>query len=287
MRDKIVLVTGASSGIGKVTALNLAKKGATVVLACKTREKGELAQYEIINLSENDNVHLLQADLSLKSDVLKLSESFKNIFPRLDVLINNAGILGMPRRAETKEGFEVTIATNYFSQVLSSFFLVDWLEKSEDARIINVCSYMHRLTSIDWKDLMMKYSYKPYIAYGKSKLMGAMFSVELAHRLKEKGIGVNLVDPGTVYTNIAHSYPKAFRILYHLGEPFMDTPEKGAETIIYLATEKKLKGITGQIFKDMEIKKITKWCKDPLARKKLWEETIDLLKLTNENLPVF
>lgn len=287
MRDKIVLVTGANSGIGKITALNLARKGATVVLVCRSRDKGELAQYEIINLTENQNVHLLQADLSLKSEVMKLVESFKNIFPRLDVLVNNAGMLGTPRRTETKEGFETTIATNYFSQFLTSVFFVDWLEKSEDPRIINVTSYTHRLTTIDWKDIMMKYTYKPFLAYGKSKLMATMFSYELAERLRSKKIAVNVAEPRTVYTNIAQGYPRLFRILYQLGEPFMDTPEKGAETLIYLATEKKIRGVTQQLFKGREIRKMSKWCRDAEARKRLWKETFHLLQLKEEELRLF
>src|SRR5690606_30955821 len=126
-------------------------------------------------------------------------------------------------------------------------------------RIINVTSYTHRLTTIDWKDIMMKYTYKPYLAYGKSKLMATMFSYELVERLKVKKIAVNVAEPRTVYTNIAQGYPRLFRILYQLGEPFMDTPEKGAETLIYLATEKKIKGVSQQLFKGREIRKMNKW----------------------------
>jgi NAD(P)-dependent dehydrogenase (short-subunit alcohol dehydrogenase family) len=280
MRDKIILITGATSGIGKATALNLAKRGATIVITCRNKEKGDRIQNELINLSENNNIHLLQGDLSNKNDIKELTESFKNIFPRLDILINNAGTLGLPRRTENKDGHELTIATNYFSQFLLSYYLKDWLQKSPDGRIINVSSATYRLSTIDWKDFMMKGRYKPLIAYGKSKVMIALFSFELAERLKDTGITVNCVDPGTVYTNIANTYPKLFRVIYELGEPFMKSPEKGAETIIYLATEKKLTGITGKFFKNKKAFKPTRYSADEDVRKLLWDETMNYLKLS-------
>jgi len=285
MRDKIVLITGATSGIGKATALNLARRGATVVITCRNREKGKLTQFELINQSDNTNIHLLQADLSSQKEIINLTESFKNIFPRLDILINNAGTLGMAKRIENKSGHELTIATNYFSQFLMSYHLIDWLSKSEDARIINMSSATYKLTSIDWKDFNVQSRYRPLIVYGKSKLMITMFTFELAERLEKTGIMVNCVDPGTVYTNIAATYPKIFRLLYELGEPFMRTPEKGAETVIYLATDKKIKEISGKYFRNKKIIKPTKYSMDKQQRKKLWDYTIDVLGLKEDSLP--
>lgn len=279
MRDKIVLITGATSGIGKATALNLARRGATIIIVSRNREKGELTQYEIINLSDNPNIYLLQADLSVKSDIIELSESFKNIFPRLDILINNAGMLGMPRRTESQDGYELTVATNYFSAFLLTNLLIDTLSKSEDPRIINVISGLYRYSNLDWKDLMMKYRYMPIVCYGRSKLMLAMFTLELADRLKEKKISVNAVDPGSVYTNIAKNYPKLFKVFYSLSEPFLRTPEKGAETIVYLSANKKIGDLTGKIFKNKMLQKPGKYIKKKERRQRLWDETLDILKL--------
>ena len=279
MRDKIILITGSTSGIGKAVALNLAKRGATVVITCRNREKGERVKYELINLSGNNSIHVLEANLSRKKDIKELAESFKNIFPRLDVLINNAGTLGTPKRMENEDGHELTIATNYFSQFLLVHYLKDWLMKSDQARIINVSSATYRMSTIDWKDFMVQGRYRPLIAYSKSKAMIALFSFELAERLKDTEITVNCIDPGTVYTNIANTFPKLFRLAYKLGEPFMRTPEKGAETIIYLASEKKLKGVTGKLFKDKKILKPSKYSTDESVRKQLWEETLKYLGL--------
>lgn len=286
VRDKIILITGANSGIGKSAALSLAKKGATIVMVCRNKEKAELAQYEIIHLSKNENIHLLTADVSLQSEVLRLAETAKNIFPRIDVLINNAGILGPVRRTETREGNELTIATNFFSQVWMSLYFIDWLEKSEAPKIINITSYTHRLVALDWKDLMLNYSYRPFVAYGKSKLMAAMFAVELAEKLKERGVLVNSVDPGTVYTNISHSYPKLFRILYQLGEPFMNTPEKGADTIVKLCVDDKWNSTTGQVLKENKVTRLAKWCRNQEWRKKLWKETFSLLSINKKDFPI-
>ncbi len=279
MRDKIILITGATSGIGKAVALNLAKRGATIVITCRNREKGERVKYELINLSDNNSIHVLEANLSRKNDIKGLADSFKNIFPRLDILINNVGTLGTPKRLENADGHELTIATNYFSQFLMVHYLQDWLQKSDHARIINVLSATYRMSTIDWKDFMVKNRYRPLIAYSKSKVMIALFSFELAERLKDLGITVNCVDPGTVYTNIANTFPKAFRLAYKLGEPFMRTPEKGAETIVYLASAKKLKGVTGKLFKDKKILKPSKYSTDEAVRKQLWGETVRYLNL--------
>ncbi len=285
MRDKIVLITGATSGLGKATALNLARRGATVVITCRNREKGEVTQYELINQSDNSNIHLLQADLSNKKEIKELTESFKNIFPRLDILINNAGILGLTKRTENKDGHEMTIATNYLSQFLMSYYMQDWMLKSDEARIINLTSATHKLATIDWDDLMMKNRYQPFIAYSKSKLMVTIFTFELAKKLKSRGVSVNCIDPGTVYTNIAHTYPNSFQFLYKLGEPFMQTPEKGAETIIYLASDKKLTGVTGNLYKKNKVIKPKKNSLDPTLGQKLWDETIKLLNLQENILP--
>ncbi len=279
MRDKIILITGATSGIGKATALNLAKRGATIVITCRNREKGERVQYELINLSSNNNIHILQADLANKKDIKELTESFKNIFPRLDILINNAGTLGTIKRMENKNGHELTIATNYFSQFLMVHYLQDWLLKSDDARIINVSSTTYRMASIDWKDFMVQGRYRPLIAYSKSKVMIVLFTFELAERLKNTSIKVNCVDPGTVYTNIANTFPRVFRMLYELGEPFMKSPEKGAESIIFLASIKKLKLTNGKFYKNKKAFKPTRYSMDKNVRKKLWEETMNYLKL--------
>src|ERR1700730_11873294 len=200
MQGKVCLVTGSSSGIGKVTARELAKMGATVVMVCRNRAKGEAAQAEIKEESSNDQVDLIVADLSELSQVRRVANEFKQKYSQLHVLINNAGGVNGEHKVTT-DGLEFTFATNYLAPFLLTELLLDVLKASAPARIVNVSSNAHALEKIDFADLQGTRRYKPAKAYGQSKLEQIYFTYELADELKGTGVTVNALHPGPVRSN--------------------------------------------------------------------------------------
>jgi NAD(P)-dependent dehydrogenase (short-subunit alcohol dehydrogenase family) len=238
MKNKICLITGGNSGIGKATALELAKMGATVVILCRSVEKGQVAQKDIIAQSGNHNVHLLVADLSSQRMVRQAADQFKEKFDKLDVLINNAAVF-LSKRSETEDGIETTFATNYLSHFLLSHLLLDSLEASGEGRIINVAS-KHNGIKMNFDDLMTKNNYSFFKAVGPTKLALVLFTKELAKKLEGRPITVNSLHPGIIKTNIMHQLPWALRTVFKL---MSAKTEKGAKTPVYLASSPEVKGI--------------------------------------------
>src|SRR6266480_1279590 len=195
MQGKICVVTGANSGIGKATALELAQMSATVVMVCRDRARGEEARSEITTKSRNNAVDLLQADLSSQQSIRQLVEHFKQRYTHLHVLINNAGAAFTGRR-ETVDGLEMTFAVNYLAPFLLTNLLLDVLKNSTPARIINVDSDNHRFVRLDMHDLQLKHRYGFLRAYGRSKLALLLFTYELARQLHGTGVTANCLDPG-------------------------------------------------------------------------------------------
>ncbi len=248
MRSKICLVTGTTSGIGKATALGLARLGATVVLVSRTQAKGEATRAYIRETTGNDRIDLLVADLSSQSDVRRLADEFTRRHDRQHVLINNAGGFQGSRRV-TVNGLELTFALNHLAYFLLTHLLLDVLKASAPARIVNVTSGAQSVGRINFENLQGEKRYRPQAAYSQSKLANVLFTYELARRLAGTGVTANAVHPGAVRTNFGRENSTPFMaLMVRLAWPFMLTPEKGAETSIYLASSPEVEGVTGKYF---------------------------------------
>ncbi|NIG56438.1 SDR family oxidoreductase [Chitinophaga sp. Cy-1792] len=258
MADKIILITGATDGIGKATAMALAKAGHTVIIHGRNEKKAEAVKQEIMAETGNDKIDLLIADLLSLADTRKAIDLFTSRYKRLDVLINNAGAFFNKVRETTAEGLEKTITLNLFAPFLLMQSLLGVLQKSPAARIINVSSAMHkRGGKPDFTDFQLEKTYKPDRAYGLSKLYLIWITRYFAKQLKENGINnvtVNACHPGAVATNFGQDADKGFFInmIFKIALRFMDKVEDGARTSIYLATAPEVQGISGEFFGSRE-----------------------------------
>jgi NAD(P)-dependent dehydrogenase (short-subunit alcohol dehydrogenase family) len=270
MRGKVCLITGANSGIGKATALELAQMGAQVVMVCRDLLRGTLAQTQIMWETGNNNVDLMVADISSLEQIRRLAEQFKHRYDRLDVLVNNAGI-AVWNLAKSVDGIEITFATNYLGHFLLTNLLLDTLKDSAPARIINLSSIAHTLTNrIDYGHLKMIEGLPPLQAYAQSKLATLMFTYELAQRLKRTGVTVNAVDPWVAKTNLANQVTGTARILRWIVMNLLATSvNKGAETVIYLANSPHVNGISGKYFFKCKPKASSKCSYDQQAWQRL------------------
>lgn len=269
MKGKVCVVTGASSGIGRVTALELAKLGATVAMVCRNPERGEAARDEIREESRSETVHLLIADLSSQKDIRRVAVEIGERFDRLDVLVNNAG-LALPHRMLTEDGIEMVFAVNHIAYFLLTNLLVDMLKKSAPARIVNVASQAHRRATLDLDDIELTRGYSMWGAYCRSKLANILFTYELARRLSGTGVTVNAVHPGTVRTNIWAAAPAWVRPILAVASPFMRSPEKGAETLVWLASSPEVEGMSGRYFIDLRAAQSSPLTYDEALARRLW-----------------
>lgn len=279
LTDKVALVTGATSGIGKATALGLAKLGATVVLVARDRSKGEATRSEIAAVSGNQRVDLLTADLSSQQSIRQLATDFKAKYQQLHILVNNAGgIFG--ERELTVDGLEYTFALNHLAYFLLTNLLLDVLKASAPARIVNLASGAQQMGVINFDDLQGAKRYGGQAAYSQSKLANVMFTYELARRLKGSGVTVNCVQPGIVRTNFGNSASWAFRLFVRVLTPFMKSPEQGAETPLYLASSPEVEGVSGQYFIDKKPQPSSKLSYDEAAAQRLWQVSAELTRLS-------
>jgi len=283
MKDKIVLITGANSGIGKETTRALAKKGATIIMACRNLEKaepvGEIIQIE----SKNPNIEVMKLDLASLNSVRNFTQEFKTRYQQLNVLINNAGVFCM-KREETAEGFELTMGVNHLGHFLLTHELLPILEKTPEARIINLSSDAHFSAGLDLDDLHFKRrKYSGFKAYGASRLATVFFTQELAERLKEKDITVNSLHPGHVDTNMWNLWGTERKwyqsIINGMIKLFLISAEEGAQTSIYLASSNEVKGITGKYFARKKIKAASEKCSDIKLQKELWQLSEQLTEI--------
>jgi NAD(P)-dependent dehydrogenase (short-subunit alcohol dehydrogenase family) len=284
MQGKICMVTGANSGIGKETALGLAQMGATVIMVCRDRARGEEAQSEIKNKSGNNAVDLLLADLSSQQSIRQLVENFQQNYTQLHVLINNAGVFMLPRKA-TADGLEMTFAVNYLAPFLLTNLLLDTLKNSAPARIVNVSSDSHQSGYIKIDDLQAQKGYRSLNAYGQSKLALIMFTYELARRLQGTGVTANCLHPGFTATNIGQSgVGLLVRPLVKFIFRFGIRAEEGAKTSIYLASSPDLEGLTGKYFaKSIPVRSAPISYNESLQQQ-LWEQSAKLVNLQVSSL---
>jgi len=261
MNEKIALITGATSGIGKAAATALAKQGFTVIIHGRDQQRTKIVCEEIIGLTGNQKVNFLTADMFSLTEVQRLATEFKAKYPLLDVLVNNAGGIMNKDREITVDGHEKTIALNLLAPFLLTELLLSSLKKSRDGRIINVSSNSHQLNAKpDIKDLELEKNYDPLRAYGNSKLFLIWVTQRLAAALKQdkQPVTVNTVHPGAVATNfgVNSNLGSIFNIIGKLLRPFFKTAEKGADTIVYLATSPDIKNVSGEYFVDRKPAKV-------------------------------
>jgi NAD(P)-dependent dehydrogenase (short-subunit alcohol dehydrogenase family) len=276
MENKIILITGANSGIGKATATSLAEMGAHVVMMSRDIEKGEIARQEIARISRNNQVDLMQCDLSSMQSIRNFSTQFIAKYPRLDILINNAGIF-TEHRMETQDGFEYQIGVNHLGHFHLTMLLLELIKRSAPARIINVSSAAHFGGRIHFEDLQQTRRYSGWKAYAQSKLANILFTYELAHRMTGTGITVNCLHPGFVNTRFAvnRESEKPHPMINFLA-PFTINPLTGAATSIYLAASPEVEHITGKYFAKRKQRASSKASYDLVSAEKLWNLSIAL-----------
>ncbi|NND10614.1 MAG: SDR family oxidoreductase [Flavobacteriaceae bacterium] len=276
MTNKICVISGATSGIGKETAKALALKGAHVVVVGRNMKRCARTVKTIKKKTGNTNVDYLCADLSDLSQVRDLAKQLKQDYPRIDVLINNAGAFYDPR-LETADGYEMTLALNYLSPFLLTTLLIDSLKASEQGRIVNVASSSHYVGKINFEDIQYTKNYHAIPVYAQSKLALVLFTKELAERLKDTKITVNTLCPGLVATN----FRKNNGWLRFYVRKFVKkelTAVEGSQTMIYLATSPEVAGITGDYFEKEKQKKSSDLSYDKELAKKLWEVGEPMIK---------
>jgi NAD(P)-dependent dehydrogenase (short-subunit alcohol dehydrogenase family) len=284
MNDKLYLVTGATSGIGKATARALASQGARVVVAGRNQRKAEKTVAWIKAETDSDAVDYLLADFASLDAVREMAAQFRARYNRLDGLVNNAGAFYATRR-ESADGIELTLAINHLAHFLLTHLLLDVLKASAPARIVNVASDAHERATMDFGNLEFRGGYSMMGAYGRSKLSNILFTYELARRLEGSGVTVNALHPGFVATNIgADNLPVFGPLLKGLLNNAALSAEEGAETVIYLATSPEVVGVTGRYFYKKRAIESAPLSYDEGVQQRLWEVSAALVGLKAEEL---
>jgi NAD(P)-dependent dehydrogenase (short-subunit alcohol dehydrogenase family) len=279
VRGRTALVTGATSGIGREASLNLAGRGARVIMVGRDRARTESALADIVARSGSKEVSHLICDFSSQAAIRELVAAVQARHERLHVLVNNAGGVNRTRRL-TADGIEATFAVNHLGPFLLTNLLVDLLVRSAPARVVTVASVGHRQGSLDFDDLGFERGYSIMRAYGRSKLANVLFAAELARRLEGRGVTSNSIHPGAVDTNIWNSAPPwAKPIIQILFRPFFISAEKGAAHVVALATRPDLDGVTGKYFEKAKLAEPAPLARDKALAGRLWEVSASLVHL--------
>lgn len=278
MSNRICLITGANSGIGKITARELAAQGMDIIMVCRNEAKGRAAREEIMPLAKG-KVDLLTGDLASQESVVQLARQVRSQYGQLDVLVNNAGLI-VDKLAYTPEGYESTFGINHLGTFLLTNLLLDLVKKGQEPRIITVSSAAHKWGKWDLNDVARPKKFSSLTAYGNSKLANILFSNELANRVKDAGITSNSLHPGAVRTNFAaEAGGGLFAKFFNLARPFFITPEQGAKTSIYLASSPQVRGVTGKYFDKKQPKTPSKEAQSEVNARMLWEKSAEWTKL--------
>jgi NAD(P)-dependent dehydrogenase (short-subunit alcohol dehydrogenase family) len=277
------MVTGATNGIGEVTALELARMGATVVIIGRNEDKAKATITKIQSAVANADVRYLIADLSLMSQVKQVADEFRAKYDRLDVLVNNAGAR-FDKYIPTAEGLEMTFALNHMSYFYLTNLLFDMLKASgkpeQKSRVVNVSSSAHRIGKLNFDDLQSERKYSPFRVYGQSKMMNIVFTNELSRRLIAQGVNVtaNSLHPGAVRTGFGADDKSVLNFFIGMLRPFFLSPEQGAQTSIYLASSPQVEGITGKYFVKSRIQEPSKDAHMQADWQRLWAYSENILK---------
>ncbi len=271
MQGRTCIVTGASSGIGRVTALELARRGATLGLVCRDRGRGDETLAEIAEKTGHRDVKLHLADLSSQAAVRQVASELLATYPKIHLLVNNAGVINL-KYSTSPDGIETVFAVNHLAYFLLTNLLLDRLKASAPARIVNVASDAHKFVrGVNWDDLGWKRGYKTMRVYGQSKLANILFTTELARRLEGTGVTVNAVHPGPVATRFGQNNGAVATFLTRVLAPFFRTPEQGAQTSIHVATSPTLEGVTGRYFANCREARPSRAALDAESARRLWE----------------
>ncbi|MEI7705642.1 MAG: SDR family oxidoreductase [Deltaproteobacteria bacterium] len=269
LEGRVVLVTGATNGIGKVTARELARAGARTLLVARDLARGEATAREIREAT-GAPVEVLAADLSVREQVRKLAGEVRARTGRLDLLVNNAGAI-FARRELSADGVEMTLALNHLAYFLLAGELLPLMAGRPDARIVNVSSMAHASGVIDFDDLQGERSYGMWKAYAQSKLANVLFTRELARRAAPLGVASNAVHPGAVASGFGRNRPGFFHRLVALGAPLLASPERGARTTLHVATSPALRGVTGRYFSSSRERQPSRAARDEDTAVRLWQ----------------
>jgi NAD(P)-dependent dehydrogenase (short-subunit alcohol dehydrogenase family) len=278
LRGRVVMVTGANSGMGKEIALAVSAMGATLVMVSRNRERGEAAQADVEEKTGNHEVELLVADLSSQESVRQLVREFEARHAQLHVLVNNAGVT-LPKRVETEDRLEAVFATNHLGPFLLTNLLLPALVAGAPARIVTVSSGAHAMGKIDFDDLQSVRSYNEIRAYNQSKLGNLLFTYELARRLAGTGVTANAVEPGFVKTNLKVPFP------YSIFSFMRGSAVDGAKPTVFVASSPAVEGISGSYFNNKGVaSRSSKISYDDGAAKRLWQLSSELTHL-HQNSP--
>lgn len=278
MEGKTCVITGATSGIGRETALGLAARGARLLIVCRDRGRGEALLRDLREQRGRD-AELVIADLAVQAEVRRAAGEILGKDARIDVLVNNAGIVNI-RRELTPDGIEAVFAVNHLGYFLFTNLLLDRLRSSAPSRIVNVASDAHHFKGFDLDDLQFerrKFGWSA--AYGQSKLCNILFTQELARRLEGSGVTVNALHPGAVATGLAGNNGWWAKAVMQLASLVLRSPAKGAQTSLYLATSPEVEGVTGGYFADRKQKQPSRTAQDESNARRIWEISAKLTGL--------
>jgi NAD(P)-dependent dehydrogenase (short-subunit alcohol dehydrogenase family) len=270
LTGKSCIVTGATSGIGEVTAMTLAAAGARLGILCRDPAKGERTLQQIRRETGNDAVQLFRADLASQAEVRTVAAEILASFPQIHLLINNAGVVNL-KFSETVDGIETTFAVNHLAYFLLTQLLLDRVRASAPARIVNVASDAHKFVgAFNFDDPQSRSQYKSMRVYGYSKLANILFTRELARRLEGTDVTVNAVHPGAVATGLGTNNGRISKALTSVLGIFFKNPEQGAATSLHVAMSPELEGVSGQYFAKSREAKISSGARDDAAAARLW-----------------
>jgi NAD(P)-dependent dehydrogenase (short-subunit alcohol dehydrogenase family) len=276
LKGKVVLITGATSGVGKETARGLAKMGATIVFTTRDDERGRTTKNDLIGTTGNEDIHVVFCDLASFDSIRVCCDEYKSKFERLDILMNNAATWDFTRHL-SKDGIENIFATNYLAPFLMTHLLLDLLKKSSPSRIINLTSGLHSGT-IKFEDIEFKQKFSGSKAYRQSKLGVILFTRLLAKKLEGTGVTVNCVHPGMNKTQLGRD---AGRISQAIFKMMGKDPKIGAQTSIYLASSPDVEKVTGEYFYKKMKKESSKESYDMDLAKRLWDVSVRYVGLDN------
>ncbi len=275
-RPRVCLLTGATLGIGRAAAEALVPMGMELVLVARDRARLESLAAELRRRTPGARVGVLAGDLSRMSEVRRIAREYRATHARLDVLANNAGAL-FARREETADGLERTLALNHLAYFVLTEELLPVLTASAPSRIVNVSSDAHVGMRLDLDDLnYTRGRYRPFVAYGRSKLMNILFTRELARRLEGTRVTANAMHPGFVRSGFGQNNPGFLGKFIKLGQVFARTPERGAQTLVYLATSPEVEGVSGRYFHDERESRTSPAARDMEVARRLWDVSVRL-----------
>lgn len=269
LTGKTCIVTGPTAGIGFETAAALAGMGADLVLACRDAARGEDARRRIVARGAMGRLEVMELDLASQRNIRAFAGAFLSRFERLDVLVNNAGLIPL-RRKTTTDGFEMQFGVNYLGPFALTLLLIDAMKASPGSRVVNVSSVIHRRAVILFDDLQSETQYGTLKAYGQSKLGNVMFTYALARRLEGSGVRANCLHPGVVRSQITRDLPRVLHPMAKVGSLFLTSPARGARTSVHLAASPDVAGVSGQYFVKCKPARSSERSHDVDAQERLW-----------------